>query len=126
MADRSILVVDDEPIILLALRLSLATALGPGYRVETAPSGAAALALMDELDADGPPLAGIVSDWRMPLMSGDQFLREARARKPDLPLVLLTGYADRDLAEALHRELALAASLEKPCDTTVLVRALLG
>ncbi|HOX17554.1 MAG TPA: response regulator [Spirochaetales bacterium] len=126
MAERSILVVDDEPIILLALRLSLATALGPGYRVETAPSGAAALALMDELDADGPPLAGVVSDWRMPHMSGDRFLREARQRYPDLPLVLLTGYADRDLAEALHRELGLAASLEKPCDTAALVRALLG
>ncbi len=126
MAERSILVVDDEPIILLSLKLALATALGPGYRIETAPSGATALALMDELDAEGPPLAGVVSDWRMPLMSGDQFLREARARKPELPLILLTGYADRDLAESLHRELGLAASLEKPCDTAALVRALLG
>lgn len=121
MPDRLVLCVDDEALLLLALRHRLESVLGPGYRCETAPSGESALASLDGLSAAGLELAAVVCDWRMPGMKGDEVLREVRARFPRTRLVLLTGYADREELLALDSELGLAGILQKPCDLRDLV-----
>ncbi|MCA3858609.1 MAG: response regulator, partial [Burkholderia sp.] len=87
-ADRvpSILLVDDEPNVLSALRRVFRPA---GYDILTAESGEAALGILASTDVDL-----IVSDMRMPHMSGAEFLARARVLYPDTMRILLTGYAE--------------------------------
>ncbi len=82
----AVLVVDDEPNILSALRRMLRA---HGYRVQTAPGGSEALALLAQT-----PVDLIISDMRMPEMNGAEFLRRSREHVPDAVRILLTGYAD--------------------------------
>jgi CheY-like chemotaxis protein len=126
MPERLVLCVDDEAILLLALRHRLESVLGPGYRCETALSGESALAALEGIHAAGGRLEAVVSDWRMPGMKGDEVLRAARARFPDARLALLTGYADREELLALDSELGLAGILQKPCDLRELAALIRG
>lgn len=84
--DFTLLCVDDEANILASLkRLFRPT----GYRLLTAASGEEALALMEKEAVDL-----IISDMRMPGMSGAQVLSAVHARWPGTVRILLTGYAD--------------------------------
>lgn len=80
-----ILFVDDEPRILVALKALFRSS----YEVCTANSGADAVALLQEKDFDV-----IVSDQRMPEMTGVEVLRSAKELRPRAIRVLLTGYSD--------------------------------
>lgn len=82
----TLLLVDDEPSILSALRRLLRPT---GHTVLTATSGAEGLELLA-----AQPVALVVSDMRMPVMDGAQFLEQVRNRWPDTVRILLTGYAD--------------------------------
>ncbi|VWC00404.1 two-component system response regulator [Burkholderia lata] len=82
----SILLVDDEPSVLSALRRAFRPA---GYEILTAESGEAALEVLASTEVDL-----IVSDMRMPGMSGAEFLARARVLYPDTMRILLTGYAE--------------------------------
>ena len=90
-----LLLVDDEPDILVALEDLFEDA----YRVVAAPSGREGLAHLRTLG----DVAVIVSDQRMPEMTGDAFLAEAR-KISDAQAILLTGYADlSSVTSALNR-----------------------
>lgn len=79
-----LLVVDDDALI----RRSLAELLrGEGYQVFEAGTGAEALKVFGHT---APDL--VVTDFNMPEVDGLQLLRELRARKSDLPVILVTGY----------------------------------
>ncbi|KAF1034460.1 MAG: Cyclic di-GMP phosphodiesterase [Burkholderia lata] len=82
----SILLVDDEPSVLSALKRVFRPA---GYEILTAESGEAALEVLASTEVDL-----IVSDMRMPGMSGAEFLARARSLYPDTMRILLTGYAE--------------------------------
>ena len=86
-----VLCVDDEPNVLEGLRDGLSRS----FDVHTAESGADALALL-ERHPDG--FAVIISDMRMPVMSGSAFLSQARRISPNAVRLLLTGYSDVDAA----------------------------
>ncbi len=81
----TLLIVDDEPDVLESLRHLFHRT----YRVLTAEAGAPALAILEREDVHV-----ILSDQRMPAMSGDVFLAQARHLKPDAVRMLFTGYAD--------------------------------
>jgi response regulator RpfG family c-di-GMP phosphodiesterase len=81
----TLLVVDDEVDVLESLRHQFHR----GYRVLTSVSGKQAIEILLNEDVEL-----ILTDQRMPGMSGDQFLREARRLKPDAIRMLFTGYAD--------------------------------
>ena len=83
---RTLLLVDDEPSILSALRRLFRT---HGYRILTAEGGAAALEVAAAESVDL-----VISDMRMPQMDGAQFLQKMRDLQPDAVRILLTGYAD--------------------------------
>ena len=92
----TLLLVDDEPSILSALRRLLRPT---GHTVLTATSGAEGLALLAAQE-----VALVVSDMRMPGMDGAQFLEQVRAQKPDTVRLLLTGYADMaSTVDAINR-----------------------
>ena len=81
-----------------------------GYRVTPVASGHAAL----EIFAKSPmAFAAIITDLKMPRMSGLMLVDRLRAIRPGIPVVLCTGYAD---AETEQRIVALGASalLAKP------------
>ena len=84
----SILVVDDEDAILNAFKRILAD---EDYEVHTASNGSEAL---NKLRTAQRPYSLIISDQRMPLMSGVQFFAQAKNIFPDAVRILLTGYAD--------------------------------
>lgn len=101
-----ILLVDDEAHVLN----SLARVLGQNYDVYTAASGAEGLRVLD----DQGPFAVIISDYRMPNMSGAEFLQEARRRCRAIRL-MLTGYPELRVAEEAIEKGDVFLFLAKPC-----------
>jgi CheY-like chemotaxis protein len=81
-----VLLVDDDAMVRDFMVQELKAA---GYVVTAAPDGPAALALLDSL----MELDVLVCDLSMPEMGGTAVIREAQARRPGLPAILLTGYA---------------------------------
>ncbi|MDR6946745.1 PAS domain S-box-containing protein [Pseudomonas sp. 2957] len=84
----SVLVVDDDSLVLTSTSLLLEDL---GHRVIGATSGAQALALFDQ----GEVIDLVITDMAMPKMSGAQLAHALRMLKPDLPIILATGYAER-------------------------------
>ncbi len=104
----TVLCVDDEQNILTALRRLLRPA---GYNVLLATSGAEGLRILEQQTVDV-----VVSDMRMPQMSGAQFLQQVADRWPDTMRILLTGYADMDSTiEAINKG-SIYQYLSKPWD----------
>ncbi|MDS0847754.1 HD domain-containing phosphohydrolase [Burkholderia cenocepacia] len=104
----SILLVDDEPNVLSALRRVFRPT---GYDIVTADSGETALEILVSTDIDL-----IVSDMRMPHMSGAEFLARARALYPDTMRILLTGYAELASVVQAVNEGGVYRYLNKPWD----------
>ncbi|WP_158787943.1 response regulator [Granulicella sp. L46] len=111
-----ILLVDDEPAVLAGYERTLRQ----DFEVQTAVSGELGLKALRE-DA---PYAVVVSDMRMPVMSGSQFLAQAKVRAPDTVRMLLTGYTDIDAAMAAINEGNIFRFLTKPCSKDTLTAAL--
>ena len=72
--------------------------------------------MLEQLALRGSPVALIVSDQRMPQMTGVQFLEHAKEHCPDAKLVLLTAYADTDAAIKAINDIGLDHYLMKPWD----------
>jgi response regulator RpfG family c-di-GMP phosphodiesterase len=111
-----VLCVDDEPHVLEGLRDSLRRS----FDVRVAESGGEGLALLEQ-DPEG--YAVVISDMRMPGMSGAQFLAQARRMAPNAVRLLLTGHADLDAAVAAVNDGQLFRFLTKPCPREELLRA---
>ncbi|WP_426619979.1 PAS domain S-box protein [Pseudomonas rustica] len=84
----SVLVVDDDSLVLTSTVLLLEDL---GHRVLSVTSGAQALSLFDQ----GEVIDLMITDMAMPHMSGAQLAHAVRLLKPDLPIILATGYAER-------------------------------
>jgi diguanylate cyclase (GGDEF)-like protein len=110
-----ILCVDDEPEVLNGLALHLRR----HYDLITATSGAAALDLL----SDNSDVAVIMSDMRMPGMSGAEFLARSRRLAPDAQRILLTGQTDLASAIAAINEGQICRFLTKPCGPSELLGA---
>jgi len=111
----AVLLVDDEPNLLAALRRQLFLR----YDVTTCESGAEGLQRLAE-----KPFVVVVSDMRMPGMDGAEFLRRARALAPNTTRVLLTGQTDVDAAIAAINDGQIFRFLNKPCSPDVLEKCL--
>ncbi len=111
-----LLAVDDDPGVLRAIEGDLRRRYAERFRVVRASSGAEALGVLDALALRNEPVAAIVSDQRMPEMSGVDLLAVVRRRTPDAKCVLLTAYADTDVAIRAINEIRLDHYLVKPWD----------
>jgi response regulator RpfG family c-di-GMP phosphodiesterase len=111
-----VLCVDDEPQVLEGVRDSLSRS----FDVRVAESGSEGLALLQQ-DPDG--YAVVISDMRMPVMSGAAFLNQARRIAPNAVRLLLTGYSDVDAAIRAVNDGQLFRFLTKPCPPDELLRA---
>jgi two-component system response regulator HupR/HoxA len=112
----TVLIVDDEARVLDALEAILAA----DFRVVRAESGAAALEILGAED-----VAVIVTDYRMPGMTGVELLRRSHEHAPDAVRIILTAYTDVDsLMEAINtgRIYHFVAKPWEPNDLMVIVR----
>lgn len=102
----TVLLVDDEENILKSLRRTLRRS---QVEIVTATSGRDALYIMENTEIDL-----IISDMRMPEMSGAEFLAEAARLYPNTIRILLTGYADLESTIAAVNEGKISRYLNKP------------
>jgi thioredoxin reductase (NADPH) len=111
-----LLAVDDDVNVLEAVVQDLRREYGADYRVMRAASGQAALDILTQLKARQEPVALLVSDQRMPGMTGVDFLERARPIHPDARRVLLTAYADNEAAIKAINSARIHYYLNKPWD----------
>jgi len=86
-SQRRILVVDDEPLVCLALQILLAA---EGHFIDVAKSGDEALAMFEPGKFDM-----VFTDYLMPGMKGDQLAAAIKRRSPEQPVVMLTSYPEK-------------------------------
>ncbi len=115
-AKPTILAVDDDPVVSRAVTRDLRARYGRDYRVLSATSGDEALQILAELALRDRPIALVASDQRMPRMTGIEVLAEVRRQSPATKLLLLTAYADTDVAIEAINEIGLDYYLLKPWD----------
>jgi thioredoxin reductase (NADPH) len=111
-----ILSVDDDPAVSRAVARDLRRHYGERYRIVRAESGPDALETLNELKLRGDTVAVFVADYRMPQMSGIEFLEEAMDVYPLARRVLLTAYADTHAAIDAINVVDLDHYLLKPWD----------
>jgi thioredoxin reductase (NADPH) len=116
MARPILLSVDDDANVLEAVVQDLRREYGATYRVMRAASGQAALEMLAQLKARQEPVALLLSDQRMPGMSGVEFLERSRALYPEAKRVLLTAYADTEAAIRAINAARIHYYLNKPWD----------
>ena len=111
-----LLIVDDDPQVLAAVRRDLRSRYREHYTIMSAASGQEALATARELKSRGDSLAMVISDQRMPGMLGSEVLARSREVYPLARRVLLTAYSDIEAAVRAINEAHLDHYLSKPWD----------
>ncbi|HEY3714965.1 MAG TPA: FAD-dependent oxidoreductase [Jatrophihabitantaceae bacterium] len=112
----AIVTVDDDPGVSRAVSRDLRRRYGERYRIVRADSGADALDALREMKLRGELVAIILADYRMPQMSGIEFLEQAMDLYPTTRRVLLTAYADTGAAIDAINVVDLDYYLLKPWD----------
>lgn len=126
MKKGAILCVDDEPIILLSLVQELKRTFGGELEYEQAMNAEAALKTIEDLEAEGVRVILIISDWLMPGIKGDEFLRIVHERYPGIRAIMITGNASADDRAGFGRLESLVAVFTKPWDRAKLAEAIRG
>src|ERR1700722_17446939 len=108
--------VDDDPEVSRAVERDLRRKYGADYRVMRAESGPSALEALTKLRDREDPVALLLVDQRMPVMTGVEFLEHALKLYPRAKRVLLTAYADTDAAIQAINSVRIDYYLTKPWD----------
>ncbi len=109
----TLLFIDDEANILSALKRLFQPL---GYNILTANNGAEALALLEKETVDL-----VISDMRMPQMTGAELLEQMRSKWPDVVRILLTGYSDMTSTIAAINRGEIYRYISKPWDDNDIV-----
>ncbi|ARR56323.1 hybrid sensor histidine kinase/response regulator [Rhizorhabdus wittichii DC-6] len=91
----TILLVEDEAMVRAVAERALAR---QGYKVLTATNGEEGLEI---LEAGEEPIDLVISDVVMPTMDGPSMARAAREKRPDLPIIFMSGYAEEQLRRSI-------------------------
>lgn len=113
LPERTLLLVDDEPAILSSLKRLFRR---EGYRLLSAGGGAEALELLASVD-----VGVVISDARMPEMSGSEFLGRVRELHPDTVRIMLSGYTDLKAVTSAVNRGEIFRFLTKPWDDDDLI-----
>lgn len=92
----SILIVDDDPVLLLSLHETLAL---DGHRVVAANGGRAGIEAFADAATCGQPFEVVITDLGMPHVDGRKVAQAVRERDPAVPVIMLTGWGQRMQAE---------------------------
>ena len=112
----AILTVDDDPAVSRAIARDLRRKYGEHHRIVRAESGAEALDALRQMKLRGEQVAVMLADYRMPSMTGIEFLEQAMDIYRYAKRVLLTAYADTEAAVAAINVVDLDYYLLKPWD----------
>jgi CheY-like chemotaxis protein len=112
-ANQTVLVVDDEPIVRDFARSALELA---GFGVVTANDGAEALKALQA----GPDISIVVLDLTMPVMSGEQALPLIRSARPEVPVILSSGFSEAEVSRRFSAA-GIAGVLQKPYKVSAIV-----
>ena len=112
-----ILFVDDEPQLSILQKMTLERL---GYTVTAFSNSAAAL---DTFKQNPQGFDLVITDLTMPHVSGDRLAKEMKLIRPDLPVILCTGYND-EMSEGMQEQLGADAVLIKPVERAELARTL--
>lgn len=123
MPGRSAIVcVDDDDMILVALKQELVEHFKGSYRIETAISAEEALSIMGEMSEEGLRIPLVISDWLMPGMNGDEFLIAVKDKYPNTKAIVVTGYADMITVSKTRNKINLRGVITKPWDKNELIK----
>lgn len=118
--NNKLLFVDDERNVLSAYERNLRLS----YEIVCSTSANEAVEIIRRAEEEKEPFAVIVSDYRMPEMDGNRFLSLARQIAPDSVRIMLTGYAEVNLAIEAVNEGSIFRFLTKPCPGDKLMNTL--
>ena len=104
---KRVLIIDDEEIVVNSLKTLLSLEAPHNVLVFTSCRTA-----LEAIRSN--PIDMAISDFLMPEMDGVNFLKEVRTLYPEIPLIILTGYADKESAIRAINEVGLYQYLEKP------------
>lgn len=90
-----------------------------GFIVDSAADGEEALRKFVEMEGNSQNYALLITDDRMPRLSGRELLREIKARNPSLPTIIMTGFGEEEF-EIQMAKLGCDAILYKPIEAEVL------
>jgi len=112
----TILTIDDDPVVLMAVERDLRRRYGQDYRIVSINIAQAALDYCQQMKSRDEVVALFLVDQRMPQLSGVEFLSQARSIFPEAKKVLLTAYSDTEAAIAAINQVRLDYYLLKPWD----------
>ena len=111
-----ILTVDDDPVVLKAVERDLQQRYAQEYRIVPINLGTPALGFVERAHEQRDHIALFLVDQRMPQMSGVEFLAQVHSFYPAASKVLLTAYADTEVAIVGINQIRLDYYLTKPWD----------
>ncbi|NLL97126.1 MAG: response regulator [Clostridiaceae bacterium] len=114
MGRDKILCVDDEEMIVDALKMELMNNLPENITIETARNAEEAFLIVEDSISQGDNFILIISDQRMPGIPGDVLLAELNKLVPDALKILLTGYTDIDGIQYAINNAGLFRYIQKP------------
>lgn len=120
----AILFVDDEILILSSLKYQVKRHFGSKFRYETANDASEAWEIIEDLVNENVQILVIVSDWLMPKIKGDEFLREVHKRFPIVKKIIISGQADEISIQSLFDEIDLHSFIRKPWEEEELMEVL--
>lgn len=118
---KAIICVDDEDIILEALKDQLGTFFEENYIIETATTASEALEIYHELIESGMEVPVVISDYLMPEVRGDEFLIKIHDINPGTLKILLTGHANLEGVTNAINNANLYRFIPKPWDRDDLI-----
>ena len=116
-----VLCVDDNEEVLQSLRRELRRGLKGRAKIELCSSAEMALERLEALPEAARVGIVIVSDWLMPNMRGDEFVRAVNQRYGDLPVVVLSGHISGEAAEAMRAMPQVRTIMPKPWPSNALL-----
>jgi DNA-binding NtrC family response regulator len=108
MKKRTLLIVDDEENIIKSM---IRTLRDDGYQIVSARSGEEGLSKLEKHEVDI-----VISDQKMPGMSGLEFLKRVRANFPDILCIMVTAYGDMNTALEAINDVGIYKFILKPWD----------
>jgi two-component system, sensor histidine kinase and response regulator len=118
---QAIICVDDEDIILEALKDQLGPFFENHFLIETSTTAEEALEIYDELVENGYEVPVVISDYLMPNMCGDEFLIKIHEKNPNILKILLTGHANIEGITNAINNANLYRFIPKPWDRDDLI-----
>lgn len=115
----AILVIDDEPFIVMAVKAQLRNHFGPEIDIETALSADEGFSLISEMGEDSIPV--VISDYRMPGVKGDELITKISKSCPNTLCILLTGQIDVEGMGNIVNNARLFRYISKPWAETDLI-----